>query len=152
MLLTNSCCFLPQCCFHNWLLQGRKHCFQLPEPAGWHSLKIYFLIFWTWLKSMNTEIARVKWESMKTAETRKLKFSNLTSQYFTSTQQTYTRIFNIQRLFRTISNIWKLQIAREQLTQTNIKLTGHGQPWYIWISEPGQPFRSQFVLYPLDIG
>ena len=23
----------------------------------------------------------------------------------------------------------------------------HGQPSYIWISKPGQPFRSQFVLY-----
>ena len=28
----------------------------------------------------------------------------------------------------------------------------HGQPLYIWISEPGQPFRSQFVLYRTDIG
>ena len=28
----------------------------------------------------------------------------------------------------------------------------HGQPWYILISEPGQPFRSQFVLYCTDIG
>ena len=27
------------------------------------------------------------------------------------------------------------------------KLLTHGQPWYILISEPGQPFRSQFVLY-----
>ena len=23
----------------------------------------------------------------------------------------------------------------------------HGQPSYIWISKPGQPFRSQFLLY-----
>ena len=23
----------------------------------------------------------------------------------------------------------------------------HGQPWYIWISESSQPFRSQFLLY-----
>ena len=28
----------------------------------------------------------------------------------------------------------------------------HEQPLYIWISEPGQPFRSQFVLYRTDIG
>ena len=27
------------------------------------------------------------------------------------------------------------------------KLPWHGQPYYIWISEPGQPFQSQFVLY-----
>ena len=28
----------------------------------------------------------------------------------------------------------------------------HGQPQCIWISEPGQPFRSQFVLHRPDIG
>ena len=28
----------------------------------------------------------------------------------------------------------------------------HGQPLYIWISEPGQPFQSQFVLCRPDIG
>ena len=32
------------------------------------------------------------------------------------------------------------------------KLLTHGQPWYILISEPGQTFRSQFVLYRTDIG
>ena len=29
----------------------------------------------------------------------------------------------------------------------HMKLKSHGQPEYIRISEPGQPFRSQFALY-----
>ena len=33
------------------------------------------------------------------------------------------------------------------MEETCLNDTYHGQPEYIWISEPGQPFRSQFVLY-----
>ena len=34
----------------------------------------------------------------------------------------------------------------------NYVIVYHGPPYYIWISEPSQPFRSQFVLYRTDIG
>ena len=33
-----------------------------------------------------------------------------------------------------------------------MRLQLHGQPYYIRISDPGQPFRSQFVLHRTDIG
>ena len=57
----------------------------------------------------------------------------------------------------------KINLNRNQLkTYYHVEFTGivntvvsiynHGQPQYILISEPGQPFRSQFVLYRPDIG
>ena len=33
-----------------------------------------------------------------------------------------------------------------------VRWTLHEQPKYIWISEPGQPFLSEFVLYRPVIG
>ena len=45
-----------------------------------------------------------------------------------------------------------IETSQSFLIGTQVEIL-HGQPLYIWISEPGQPFRSQFVLYlPLWTG
>jgi len=41
-------------------------------------------------------------------------------------------------------------LAEENFKITILEPIFRGQPQYIWISEPGQLFRSQFVLYSMD--
>ena len=46
----------------------------------------------------------------------------------------------------------RIRIKINWILSTAKKLCLHGSRSYILISEPGQPFRSQFVLYRTDIG